>query len=241
MTLKLPRRFRRKQFGYLSLTHMCGFGGRRSGAVAAGKVLTYKGTSYDATNITNPTTYTFSTLDFGTASADRVVHAVVAIRLASSGIAITVTIGGVAATQNVNLESSKWYGGVYSAVVPSGTTGDIVVTCAANATACAVTWYASTGLSSAIAVSTVTGNANDAHILTTVAGGFFIAGNFNQNTRTTTWTNATEDVDDTSHAGAGEIVAYAMAHDATVGASVTITDTLSGTPGTSNGFVAASF
>lgn len=210
-------------------------------AFGASKVLTYKGTAYDATNKTNPTTYTFASSDFGTASSDRVIHAVVMIRLGASGTSITVTIGGVTAAQNIVYESNKWYCGVYSAVVPSGTTGSIVVTCADDATACAVTWYASTGLASAVAVATVSGNANAAHALTTVAGGFFVAGNFNQNTRTTTWTNATEDVDDTSHGGAGEIVAYAMAHDATVGASVTITDTLSGAPGTANGFVAASF
>jgi hypothetical protein len=82
-------------------------------------------------NTSNLTTYTFSTCDLGTADADRsIIVAVGAGRVsAGSRTVSSLTIGGVSATfagrkQTVNLNANEiWY-----AKVPTGATGDVVVT-----------------------------------------------------------------------------------------------------------------
>jgi hypothetical protein len=82
-------------------------------------------------NTSNLTTYTFSACDLGTADADRsIIVAVGAGRVsAGSRTVSSLTIGGVSATfagrkQTVNLNANEiWY-----AKVPTGATGDVVVT-----------------------------------------------------------------------------------------------------------------
>jgi hypothetical protein len=92
-------------------------------------------------NTSNLTTYTFSACDLGTADADRsIIVAVGAGRVsAGSRTVSSLTIGGVSATfagrkQTVNLNANEiWY-----AKVPTGATGDVVVTFNAGMLGCGI-------------------------------------------------------------------------------------------------------
>jgi len=83
---------------------------------------------------TDLTTYTFTAMDIGTAVATRVAVALLYWRDTASNDIDNVTIGGVAATQMLKLAFDSGGGGgstsglaVYAAVVPSGTTADVVM------------------------------------------------------------------------------------------------------------------
>lgn len=81
----------------------------------------------------NASTYTFSSESLGTADADRyIIVGVVARKAGSTDCSITsMTIGGVSATELLdqgNTDANCDVGGLYIANVPTGTTGDVVVT-----------------------------------------------------------------------------------------------------------------
>ncbi len=94
--------------------------------------------AYETTvaSTTDLTTYTFSTVDIGTANADRcVIVSAIARKSGASATLSTVTIGGVSATivvQNTNNVTNTDVAGLAAAIVPTGTTGDIVVTWSAG-------------------------------------------------------------------------------------------------------------
>ena len=83
----------------------------------------YKTTLTSTTNVAIAGTYTFSTVDIGTAATNRVV---VVGHMCASGTNNTMTIGGVAATRVTKNGAAS----IYAAIVPTGTTGDIIVTVA---------------------------------------------------------------------------------------------------------------
>jgi hypothetical protein len=110
--------------------------------------LTYLG---DDTSTSNLTTYTFSTKAFGAARSDRTIIAVAGQAAAgASPIAFSsATIGGVAATliKDYAPNQTNDYGtAIFGALVPTGTTGDIVVTWSAGAARCPIIWFSVFGL-----------------------------------------------------------------------------------------------
>ena len=92
--------------------------------------------------------YTFSAVGIGAASSTRRVVVAVATRNGAGNANPTITIGGVAATNDVTLavDSNQQACTIASAVVPTGTTADIVVTLTATTGRCGVlVWTLSGG------------------------------------------------------------------------------------------------
>ncbi len=83
----------------------------------------YKTTLTDTTNVSIGGTYTFTAVDIGTASANRVV---VVGQVAPSGTNNTITVGGTSCTLIVKNGAAS----LYAAKVASGATADIIVTVA---------------------------------------------------------------------------------------------------------------
>lgn len=111
----------------LMLNQLVGFG-----PVAVAKPIEF---TYDdeQTDATAQTTKTFSSIGIGVAQSDRIVVAV--IHFFGNGGARTissVTIGGVTATIHENDTANQYQTVLVSAVVATGTTGDVVVTSSAG-------------------------------------------------------------------------------------------------------------
>lgn len=204
---------------------------------AVTKVLSYLGSN---SSITTATTYTVTAAALGTAATDR--RIIVAIAGANSTRTISsVTVGGVSATINIQSTASADNNvvAIATALVPTGTTGDIVVTYSGSQAAHQVGWWSATGLTSNVAIATGSNALADAGqsgtiTLTSVAGGFFIGVAGSSGTGTTTWTNATERYDFSaarSSSGADAL---------TTGTSIAVTATLAST-NTNRNFVGATF
>lgn len=159
-----------------------------------------------ASSSTDTDTYTFSSQNLGTAAADRYIFVGVTSR--SSGTTNTinsVTVGGVTATQ-VELQRTVTtvvnMAGLYIAAVPTGTTGDVVVTFNATTLRCGIGMWGATGLASATATDSDVSSANaPTYAIDVVAGGFAIGvayGADNNAPGATTWTGITEDYDGVS-------------------------------------------
>lgn len=191
---------------------------------------------------TNTTTYTFTACDIGVASADRRVI-VGAHMYGSTGRNLSsATINGVSATELTTDTSLTGNCVLIIAAVPTGTTGDIVLTWSGSCAGSAVTvWYA-TGLTSdtpVAAASNVSISAPTSGSLSTVDGGFLVAAATVRYTdgvtRTHSWTNATEQVDVELENTGTDGASISGAHAATTGASVTITDTFNSAGTTGRG------
>lgn len=149
-----------------------GAGGFIPFATAPGMTLTYLGHNESNTNVAAPGNYTVSAADMGTASSDRyIVIGIVSAALSTATINAP-TVGGVTLTQAGDDPAgdatfcSFWYGNV-----PSGTTGDIVITVATGTLLrMSVNWWSITG-SAQTAPTTVSDNptkgANSTTITTT--------------------------------------------------------------------------
>ena len=127
----------------LSVTQLIGFmaGGEESPAQ-----FIYKGSD---TQEPNQSSYTYNAKDIGTASSDRVVIVGITAHDGSGSKDITsVTIGGVSATKLSNGDDASGVCScdVWAAVVPSGTTADIVFNLATSATKSAIVWGVAYGL-----------------------------------------------------------------------------------------------
>lgn len=87
------------------------------------------------------TTYTFSGVDFGDPSSSR--RVVVGLSSWQNVIKsiVSVTIGGVAATIHESNFVQWSAGAIASAIVPSGTSGDVVVTWSTNCAVCMMSCY----------------------------------------------------------------------------------------------------
>lgn len=97
---------------------------------------TYREYKVDATT---QTTYTLTAFNIGAASADRIVVAIIWTQTSAAQPINSVTIGGVTATNIVNLNAGESRGlSAWFAAVPTGTTADVVVTAAGNLNRCAV-------------------------------------------------------------------------------------------------------
>ena len=205
---------------------------------AVTKVLTYLGSN---SSITTATTYTVTAAALGTAAADRSI--IVAIAGANSSRTISsVTVGGVSATINVQYTEAGDNNvvGIATALVPTGTTGDIVVTYSGSQASNQIGWWSATGLTSNAAIATGSSNLpgvsqNGTITLTSVAGGFFIgvAGS-SGGPATFTWTNATERFDTNASRAASGADALTTTTSIAVTAACTSTNT-------NRGFVGATF
>lgn len=154
------------------------------------------------TDTVDRTVYTFASANLGVAAPNR--HVVVAIGARKSGTPGTissVTIGGVTANivgqvSNVS-DSNNTTCGLVIAKVPTGATGDIVVTLSTGFLRCAISVYRATGLVSLTPTNVLTSTADDPTVnLDIAAHGFAIgASMFTGSGQTMSWSNLTEDVD----------------------------------------------
>jgi hypothetical protein len=96
----------------------------------------------NATDATNLTTYTFSTQSFGAPDPRRIVVVGVIGRSGGATTISSVTAGGVTLTEIVTVANSA--GGdttraaIYAGLVPTGATGDVVVTFSGGQVRCAI-------------------------------------------------------------------------------------------------------
>lgn len=168
--------------------------------------VTYQGFAVDGTNGTG---YTFSAMPIGASAArDRVFVIIGARAFANDLLAPTsVTIGGVSATEVYapapqNYSTNSNIIALYSAVVPTGTTADVVVTFPASPEVkrCAAITYSSTDVVSLTPVTTALYNGNpgtgtgDVSITAPSGDSVVICGG-NVLTSATTWAGVTEDAD----------------------------------------------
>jgi hypothetical protein len=154
-------------------------------------------------NTSNLTTYTFSACDLGTADADRsIIVAVGAGRVsAGSRTVSSLTIGGVSATfagrkQTVNLNANEiWY-----AKVPTGATGDVVVTFNAGMIACGIGIWSVLNLGPVQDVQGVNTSGNIASQSVSIGGGesaFAVFNVYDEGEMTAvSWSTATERYED---------------------------------------------
>lgn len=156
----------------------------------------------------NATTYTFSAQNLGTADADRYIIVCASGRSNATGRTIsTITIGGVSAT--IVCSATRDDGGINSiaiaiaiAAVPTGTTGDIVVTYSGSMLRSAIQAYRAVDINSATPTDTVTSNtgttATSAGALDVAAGGFAIGCctfAYATSATSSSWSELTEDHD----------------------------------------------
>lgn len=164
----------------------------------------------------NLSSYTFSGVAIGTAAATRRVVVCLALDGAGGRTVSAVTVGGVSASQvdtaaNTNLLCDMWV-----ATVPTGTTGDIVVTVTGGqVTRCMYAVYALYNTLSA----TASFNGDDitsAYSISATIGdnSATIAMFGNRGSASATWTNASEDYDAVS-AESGTMLSTASRTDAT--------------------------
>jgi len=153
----------------------------------------------------NTTSHTFAAQSIGTASADRyVVVGIVVSEYTSTMLISSVSIGGVSASvlAQVRPSSNDIQVALYMANVPTGTTGDIVITTSgANIRQAAIGVWTLTNLQSATPASTGTDNTDTAGSAMTIAvtappvGSAVIAVAAQRSTTGFAWTNQTEDFD----------------------------------------------
>jgi hypothetical protein len=139
------------------------------------KKLEYLGSSQIASTLT---TYTFSSASFGTATADR--RIIVSIAGANNSRTLSsVTVGGITATINISYTASGDNNrvAIVTAFVPTGTSGDIVVTWSGSQSATTIGWWKATGLTTNEAYATETNDIPSSPATMNIAGlngGFYI-------------------------------------------------------------------
>lgn len=162
----------------------------------------------NALSTTDLTTYTFSGCSFGAAASNRIIAVGIVIGMAgtTSTAISSVTIGGVSASQaatvlgisSASAVNPAVRSAVWTAVVPNGTTGDIVVTMAAAVRSCAIDVYRLVN-ADITPYHTATFATNAASVfsaaLNLIAGGAAIGVFGSHDSVTTTWTNLTEQTD----------------------------------------------
>lgn len=146
----------------------------------------------------NATTYTFSSQNLGTAATDRNIIVAVGSKKAGSATTISsVTIGGVSATilkQDYNSSNNTSITGVAMATVPTGTTGDIVVTFSDSMLRARIGVWSYNGSLTLLdsGSSTATAPTYDINV---GKDGFVIATSASGTSTSTTWTELTEKYD----------------------------------------------
>lgn len=150
--------------------------------------------SYSST--TNASSYTFSASAIGTADSTRLVVVVAHTNNLSASVS-SMTIGGISATSAVSAGSAQlvsiWY-----AIVPTGTTADIVLTLGATSNNAVIGVYSLYHIVSTTPTTSnnlTVGGTSNATNTSVKKDGIIIAGITGSTNSTTTWTNATENYD----------------------------------------------
>lgn len=142
------------------------------------------------------TTYTFSSQNLGTAASDRYIIVAVGARKSGATTSISsVTVAGITATQVIqqaNNVTNTNIAGIYIAAVPTGTTGNVVVTFGAGMVRCAIDTYRATGINPTAfdALASIAGNPSVA--LDIPANGGAIGFGATAAATSATWTGLTE-------------------------------------------------
>lgn len=165
------------------------------------------------TDTSDSSSYTFSSVNFGTADSNRYIIIGIASRKSGTTTSISsVTIGGVSATitkQQVNNATNTNVSGIAIANVPTGTSGNIVVTFADTMLRCAITVYRTVGLTSKTAYDSDSSTASAPSVsLDVPTNGFAIGIGLTAASTSATWTGLTEDSDATLESW----VTYSSAH-----------------------------
>lgn len=183
-----------------------------------------------ADSATDATEYTFASQNLGAAASDRAIIVGVHARKLGGAVSVAVTVGGVSATSVVTQwggDSNDNVSALFIAEVPTGTTGDVVVTFGAGVLRCGIGMWRATGIDTT-AFDTGVSVVNP--MSTTIdieAGGVAVgASTVTGNTGSTAWTGLTEVYDQFI---AAEAAKMSGAHDSFVSAetawTVTATDT----------------
>lgn len=199
-------------------------------AVAAPLALTFLSALNDGTDVTSGNTYTFSSVSLGAAVADRVI--IVTLNMEQVTLVTSVTIGGVAATriasQTDGTGANDRKAEIWAAEVPSGTSGNIVVTVGTDQSGmCGGVFRKVGGVGGTAASDTATDSGAAGSLsaaITIPAGGAAVATMFVGTSASYTWTGATESYDEfVSGTGSGS------------GAIATSSGTVTGTNAGSDG------
>lgn len=164
-------------------------------------VSTYIGTTLDTSDLA---TVTLADVAIGPPAPDRMVVAVILGRDANARTISGVTIGGVSATAAVTSPSQNNPTGIYYALVPGGTTADIVVTFSNHTSRVAVSVYSLTGYRNGAPASVdqdYSGATTLSATLNRPRDAVVIAGSITSSTGTYTWTGLTEDSDSAISSG----------------------------------------
>lgn len=164
------------------------------------------------------TTHTFSAQNLGTASADRHIICVFSGRAASVSPSLTsITIGGITAT--ISKQANDAIGldiiAIVIAAVPTGTSGDVVITTSQTMASWDIALYSTTNVGSLIATDTGSSVANPlTYDLDINGGGIGVAAaTSDSGVATATWAGLTERYDDATAGGndkSGASAAFAL-------------------------------
>lgn len=169
-----------------------------------------------ASDTTTQTTYTFTSVSLGAVSNDRkIIVSVIARKAGTGGTISSVTVGGVTATQIQQTTneggSNSNVAGLFIAEVPTGTTGNIVVTMNTAHLRCSIGVWAATKIPQLAAYDSATSQAAaPTYAIDVPAGGFVIGAGISAASTSATWSNLNEDFDSAfhsfaTHAGASKI------------------------------------
>lgn len=211
----------------LLMTQLIGFGAGSAEAAPASAIFTA-----NASSATTSLSYSFSSQNFSAASAGRYILVGMAGQATSAAAVNTVTIGGVSASQVFAASSSTTTIAFWIAAVPTGTSGNVTISWAAQRNRCAAVIWAVTGLLSTTAVDTGSAvNSGSSPLSDTVnvsAGGVCLAMAYDGGTgsRSWTWSGVTEAVDTTF--ASGRSYTGALGNFATAQSGLTVQATPSG-------------
>lgn len=152
------------------------------------------------TDTSDTNSYTFASQNLGTADAGRyIIVSIISRKATTSATISSVTIGGVSATitkQVTNTASNTNVAGIAIANVPTGATGDIVVTLSATMLRCAIGVYRATGLASVTAYDSDSSTATDPSVSLDVPIGFAVGVGLSAvSGGSASWTGLTENFD----------------------------------------------
>lgn len=147
-------------------------------------------------------TYTFTAASLGTADAARRIAVGVAASAGSAPTVQTLTIGGVSAAKDIRATNGDSTIEIWSAIVPSGTTGDVVVDFGGGSgvTRCGIGVFSLVNAGAASSTTSSTADPGSAS-LTIPTGGAGIGISSNRKSQTNTWSNMTEQYDEDIEAG----------------------------------------
>lgn len=152
-----------------------------------------------ASSIVNGTVYTFASQSLGAADAGRYIVVGFASRTTTgvSGVVTSLTVGGVSASILDQGSFSNQHAGMAIAAVPTGTTGDIVVTFDGEQQRAAIFMYRLVDIDSATPSDLLSSTSlNPSVALDVPEGGFAIGvAGFGFGDGSTAWTGLTEDAD----------------------------------------------